>query len=166
MTPSQLSRELRLAQTPDLKRRRGIFALSMAGIGIAQIVSLYQVGIIKHLPDPPLDVIDSNKVNASDYAYKRLQTPDGVLMILTYALTAWLAASGGKDRAQTLPAVPLLMGVKALGDVLTNLELAREEWNDNKKLCAYCQGASVLSIIILCLAAPEAIRAARGLMKR
>lgn len=152
-----------MAKTPDLKRRRAIFALSMAGVCIAQIVSLYQVGIIKHLPDPPLDVFDSDKVDASDYAYKRGQTPDGVFMLFTYASTAWLAALGGKNRVETLSWAPLLMGAKAFVDVLTNLELTREEWNDNKKLCTYCQTASLLSFVTLFLAAPEALRAARVL---
>ena len=159
MTPTELSRELREGQGPDMNRRRWIFGLSMAGVAIAQIVSLYQVGIVKHLPDPPLDVFDSDKVDASDYAYKRLGTPDGVFMLLNYGMTAWLAAAGGKDRAEKTPLVPLLMGLKALSDVATNLELAREEWNDNKKLCAYCQAASVASLATLALAVPEALRA-------
>ena len=51
-----------------------------------------------------------------------------------------------------------------LVDIVTNLELAREEWSDNKKLCAYCQSASVLSVITLFFAAPEALRAAKSLL--
>lgn len=164
MKPSQLSQELREGQSPDLCRRRWIFGLSMAGITIAQIVSLYQVGIVKHLPDPPIDVFDSDKVDASDYAYKRGQTPDGVFMLFTYASTALLAAMGGQKRSQELPLAPALMGLKALVDVMANLELAREEWKENKKLCTYCQTASLLSLVTLALSVPEALRAARALV--
>jgi hypothetical protein len=49
----------------------------MLGSAVAQIVSLYQTGIIKKLPDPPIPIFDSDKVDASDYAYKRMNSPDG-----------------------------------------------------------------------------------------
>ncbi len=153
--PSQLSRELRTGQSAELNNRRLIVGLSLIGVGMAQIVSLYQVGIIKHLPDPPLDVFDSDKVDASDYAYKRFGTPDGFLMLMSYAATATLAGAGGEKRSQTHPLVSLAMGAKIALDLLSAAELAREEWQDNKKLCAYCQTATLASIGSLWLAWPE-----------
>jgi hypothetical protein len=60
---SELSRELRLHRSPHLCR----------------------------LPDLPVRPFDSNRVNASEYAYKRLQVPDAFLMGGTYAVTAALA---------------------------------------------------------------------------
>lgn len=166
MTPQQLSHELREEQSPDLNRRRWIIGLSMAGAAIGQVVTLYQTGIINRLPDPPLPFIDSNRVNASNYAYKRAQTPDAVLMILTYGLTAWAAAAGGKDRASNTPALPIAMGLKTIADTATNLQLAREEWQDNKAFCAYCQTASLLSVASVALAMPEMVRAFRTLFRR
>ncbi|MCC3160269.1 vitamin K epoxide reductase family protein [Hymenobacter sp. 15J16-1T3B] len=162
MNPTQLSRELRTAQTPDLKRRRWIIGLSLLGAAMGQIVTLYQTGIIKHLPDPPVGPFDSDKVDASDYGYKRLDTPDAAAMLITYGLTTALASAGGKDRALMKPWVPLAMGAKLLGDVLTNLTLAREEWQENKALCFYCQTANVLSVASLALAVPEVVRAAKN----
>lgn len=138
----------------------------MAGATIGQIVTLYQTGIIKRLPDPPLPLIDSNRVNASNYAYKRAQTPDAVLMILTYGLTAWAAAAGGKNRAIDAPALPIAMGLKTIADTATNLTLAKEEWQDNKAFCAYCQTASLLSIASVALAVPELMRAFRTVFRR
>ncbi len=81
LPPAELSRQLRLGQSPDLTRRRWIIGLSMVTAAAGQIVTLYQTGIIPHLPDPPLAVFDSDKVDASDYAYKRLQMPDALAMI-------------------------------------------------------------------------------------
>ena len=159
MKPSQLSRELREGDAPELNNRRLIVGLSLVGVGMAQIVSLYQIGIVKHLPDPPLDVFDSDKVDASDYAYKRLLTADGFLMLMSYATTAWLAGTGGEKRSQTHPLLSLLMGAKILLDLVSAAELAREEWNDNKKLCPYCQTATLASIGSLVLAWPEIKRA-------
>lgn len=162
MNPTQLSRELRTARTPDLKRRRWIIGLSLVGVALGQIVTLYQTGIIRHLPDPPVGPFDSDKVDASDYAYKRLDLPDAAGMIITYGLTTALAAAGGKDRALMKPWLPLLMGAKLVGDIVTNLTLAREEWQDNKALCFYCQTASVVSVASLALAVPELLRAGRN----
>ncbi|WP_128543285.1 vitamin K epoxide reductase family protein [Larkinella soli] len=163
MNPIQLSQELREGQTEDLNRRRWIAGLSMVGATIGQIVSLYQLGIIKHLPDPPISVFDSDKVDASAYAYKRLDTPDALMMILNYATTAMLAGAGGKDRAETNPGVPIAMGVKTLADTALNLTLAREEWQENKKLCFYCQMATVVSAATVVLAVPEVMKAVRKL---
>ena len=54
MDPKQLSHELREVKTPDLDRRRQIIGLSMVGATMGQLVSLYQTGVIDHLPDPPV----------------------------------------------------------------------------------------------------------------
>ncbi len=99
MNPQQLSHELRQGEGADLARRRWIIGLSIVGSAIAQAVSLYQTGIIRHLPDPPLPYFDSSRVDASTYAYSRLDSPDGPAMLVNYGITAWLAAAGGKDRA-------------------------------------------------------------------
>jgi uncharacterized membrane protein len=166
MTPRELSEELRNGHSPDLERRRWIIGLSLVGTAMAQVVSLYQTGIVRHLPDPPLPYMDSDKVDASDYAYKRLQTPDAFIMLANYAFTAWLAAAGGKNRAEQAPVLPVLLGLKTVLDAATAVELGREEWQDNKALCAYCQVATLCSFISVALAVPETLRAARHLLGR
>lgn len=159
MDPRQLSHELRLGESDDLTRRRWIVGLSVLGSALGGVVGMYQTGIIRRLPDPPLDVFDSNKVDASDYAYSRLGTPDGLLMIGTYAVTAALAGAGGKDRARDQPWLPVATAAKALYDAYVTLKLAREEWAENKALCAYCQVATVASLASAALALPEAAKA-------
>ena len=164
MTPRQLSHELREETSPDLRRRRWVIGLSLLGVAAAKVVSAYQTGLIRRLPDPPLPKIDSNKVNASDYAYKRLQTPDGLLMLVNYAVTAALAGAGGKDRAREQPWLAVATGAKTVYDVVTCLKLGVEEWQDNKALCAYCQAATGVSIASAALALPEAVKAANHLL--
>lgn len=163
--PSELSRQLRLHRSPDLRRRRWLVGLSLAGVAMGQVVGLYQTGILRHLPDPPVGPFDSDEVDASDYAYKRLQVPDAFLMVGTYAVTAALAAAGGEDRARGMPWLPVAMATKTAYDVATNLRLAREEWRDNKALCAYCQTATVISLASVLLALPEAGRGVRRLLR-
>ena len=165
MEPQQLSQELRKGQNPHMSRRRAIIGLSMLGGSMGQLVTLYQTGIISHLPDPPGQTLfDADRVDASNYAYNKFNSPDGPIMVFTYALTAWLAAAGGLDRARRNPILPIAMGIKILIDVVTNLELAREEWSENKAFCEYCQVATVCSLTSLVLAAPEVIAATRALL--
>ena len=163
--PRVLSRELRLQTGPDLPRRRWVFGLSLLGTLAAQIVSLLQVGLIQRLPDPPVGPFDSDRVDSSDYAYSRLETPDGALMLVSYGVTAALAAAGGADRAERHPALPLALAAKAGFDAVTALQLAREEWNENRAFCAYCQAATLASLASFALALPEAGRAWRALTR-
>ncbi|MCU0491525.1 MAG: vitamin K epoxide reductase family protein [Chloroflexaceae bacterium] len=156
MNPAQLSHELRKGVSDDLTRRRWIVGLSMVGATMAQLVTLYQVGVIKHLPDPPIPIFDSSKVDASNYAYKRFNSPDGPLMLLTYGLTAWLASAGGQNRAQEMPLLALATSAKTIFDAVSTVKLAGEEWGENQALCAYCQVATVCSWASAILSLPEA----------
>lgn len=104
MEPTQLSQELRKGQSPDMTRRRWIIGLSTVGGAMGQLVTLYQTGVVSHLPDPPgQQLFDADRVDASNYAYSRFNSPDGSLMTLNYALTAWIASAGGIDRARRNP---------------------------------------------------------------
>ena len=60
-------------------------------------------------------------------------------MVANYAITAWLAAAGGLDRARRNPLLPIAIGIKLVLDGVTNVELAREEWSENKAFCEYCR---------------------------
>ncbi|MGN6548768.1 MAG: vitamin K epoxide reductase family protein [Pararhizobium sp.] len=157
--PYQLSRELRKGEDAELTRRRWIVGLSFVGAAMGQIVGLYQMGILRRLPDFPTRYTDASRVDASDYAYRRLQTPDGLMMVATYAVTAILAGAGGRDRARSYPVLPLALAGKTLYDSIVCLRLAREEWRENRAFCSFCQTATAASLASLALALPEAIRA-------
>lgn len=164
MEPKQLSLELRKGQNPDLTRRRFIVGLSMLGATMAEAVSLYQVGVIEELPDLPIPGIDSNKVDASDYAYRNFDTPDGFMMLANYSITGLLAAAGGANRATQAPFLPIAMAAKTLFDSVLALRLARIEWKENEALCAYCQVATLCSLASFILAIPEANTALQVLL--
>ncbi|MBD1846101.1 vitamin K epoxide reductase family protein [Cyanobacteria bacterium FACHB-63] len=164
MEPRELSLELRRGENPDLSRRRLITGLSVLGATMAEAVSLYQIGAVKELPDLPLPGIDSNKVDASDYAYSVLDTPDGFFMLVNYSITALLAGAGTANRAKDAPWLPIAMSGKTLIDSIFALRLARIEWRDNEAFCAYCQVATLCSIASFLLSIPEASRAFQFLM--
>ena len=170
MDATQLSRYLREGDDPDLRRRRWVIGLSILGMTAGQLVGLYQTGIIKHLPDPPprglWGLFDSDRVDASEYAYSRFNSPDAPLMILTYATTAWLAAAGGPDRPRSSPWLPIALAAKTLYDAATTVKLAQEEWAQNRAFCAYCQAATLASFASVAFAMPEARKAARHLFGR
>ncbi|WP_266367074.1 vitamin K epoxide reductase family protein [Tellurirhabdus rosea] len=165
MNPTQLSYELREGESEDLTRRRWMVGLSMLGAAAGQVVGLYQTGIIKHLPDPPISLFNSDKVDASDYGYKRLDTPDALMMLVNYGITAWLAGAGGINRAEEQPLLPIATAAKAVVDSATALKLGVEEWEENKALCFYCQVATVASLATVALALPEAVKAFRNLFR-
>jgi uncharacterized membrane protein len=166
MEPKQLSHELREGTSSDLERRRWIVGLSSVGASMAQIVTLYQMGVLKQLPDLPIPFVDSDRVDASEYAYSRLNTPDGPLMLVNYGITAWLTTTGGENRAKENPLIPIAMGVKLLIDAIAAAELAREEWSENKAFCEYCQVATPCSFASLALTTPEVLTAVQTLLSQ
>ena len=166
MDPKQLSQELRNGSTPDLDRRRQIIGLSLLGATIGELITLYQTGVVDELPTLPGSFFDANKVDASNYAYSRFNSPDGPTMTINYGITAWLASMGGENRVQEQPLVPLAMGAKLLFDAFLTAELAREEWSENKALCEYCQVATLASFASLAIAMPEITSAVQTLVGR
>jgi hypothetical protein len=102
MESQQLRRDLREDDSAEMRRRRAIIGLSLAGMTAMAPVSLLQTGIVRHLPDPPIDGFDSDKANLSDVAY-RLGTPDATLALASLAANLPLAAWGGRDRARRRP---------------------------------------------------------------
>ncbi|KAA2236662.1 vitamin K epoxide reductase family protein [Salinarimonas soli] len=165
-SPRELSRQLREETSEDLARRRWTLGLSFVGVGAGMIVGLYQTGILRRLPDLPSKYFDATRVDASTYAYKRMQTPDGLLMVASYAVTAILAGAGGRDRARENPALPIALAAKTVYDAGVALKLGKEEWDENGALCGYCQAATLASLASVALALPEAVKAVDHLLER
>lgn len=102
MEPERLSRELREATSPHLDRRRRIAGLLLGASGSMALISAYYLGLLRHTPKSPLPWLDADRVDASKEAYARLERPDAVLGLGSYALTLGVAAAGaptGRGRA-------------------------------------------------------------------
>ncbi|MBA2735801.1 MAG: vitamin K epoxide reductase family protein [Pyrinomonadaceae bacterium] len=158
----KLRRELQESGESDLKLRRAIIGLSLLGMGAMTAVSLFQTGIIQHLPDPPVGNFDSDKVNSSDTAYS-LGVPDGTVSLASLAANIPLAAFGGENRAENMPLVPLAAAAKA------TIEAAVAGWyfyqmpTKEKAWCGYCIVGAVANFGIAALALTEAKRALKNL---
>jgi uncharacterized membrane protein len=160
--PQQLRKELQNSEKSDIKLRRAVIGLSLLGIGAMTAVSLFQTGIVKHLPDPPIDGFDSDKVNSSDTAYA-LGIPDGTLSLASLAANIPLAAFGGENRAEEQPLIPLAIAAKS------TVEAAVAGWyfyqmpTKEKAWCGYCILGAAANFGIAALTLKEAKRAWKNL---
>jgi uncharacterized membrane protein len=164
MKPEELSRQLRRGSSRFLVNRRGAVGLSLVAIGSLGVVSLYQVGIMGRVPEPPLPFLDADAVDAAPEAYEVLEMPDAVLGIASYALTAALAAAGGEARAAERPWIPLALAAKVAFDVAQAGKLTLEQWREHRAFCLWCLVAAGASFATAPLVLPEARAALRRLL--
>ena len=160
MDAKELSRELRCDSSEDLRRRRRIIGLSMLASASMAVITLYQTGIIKHLPEPPLPFLDADRVDASDEAYEKFNTPDAALGLASFAVTIVLAAMGGKKRA---PWIGAALAGKIAFDALNALKLTIDQPVRHRAFCFWCLIAATATFASVPLVAPEARQALRGL---
>ncbi len=159
MNAEELSRELRTASTPELRRRRQIIGLSMLASASMAVITLYQTGIIKHLPEPPLPFLDADRVDASAEAYEKFNTPDAALGLASYAVTTVLAAMGGKKRA---PWIVAALAGKIAFDALNALKLTIDQPVKHRAFCFWCLIAASATFASVPLVVPEARQALRA----
>ncbi len=142
-----------------LERRRAVVSLSVFSASVLGGIALFQVGVFKKLPDPPLPHFDSDAINGSAQAYSLLETPDALLGMASYAVTACLAAAGSRDRAVSAPWIPLAMAAKTGLDATMAGRLAVQQWTKYRKFSFWSLLVAGATIAALPFAIPEAIRA-------
>ena len=164
MKPEELSRQLREGDGSFLARRRGVVGLSLVSAGSMALISLYQMGIIEHLPEPPLPRFDADKVDAAAGAYAKLLTPDAVIGLGNYAATLGLAAIGGQDRATERPWIPLALAAKVAFDAVQAGKLSVDQWTEHRAFCFWCLLAAGSTFATVPPVVPEARAALRQLL--
>ncbi len=163
MRPEQLSEELRNSDNRFLSKRRGVLGLALTAAGAMGLISLYQMGIIKRIPEPRFPKLDAEKVNGSAEAYSLLSTPDAVLGFASYAATMTLAAMGEAGRAKTHPWIPLAMAGKVVFDAAQASKLTVDQAVKYKAFCVWCLLAAGATLAMVPLVVPEARAALRQL---
>lgn len=161
----KLSSELRSDTSRTMKHRRVIVGLSSLAMASLGVVAAYQVGIIKHIPEPPLPNLDADKVDSSAEAYQQLSSPDAFIGIVSYAVTMMLAAMGGPQRAQHHPFVPLGLAAKIGFDVVGAGKLTVDQWTKHEAFCTWCMLASVATFATAPFAVSEAKEALHTLRR-
>ena len=118
----------------EQESRRLLLAANGAAIASLVPVILYQLGAVKHLPDPPAEIFDSDRITGSKIAHP-LGIPDGLLGIASYGTTLALAAMAcrSKTAGRLLGAKLVLDGGAATFN--TSRQIVRFG-----KLCSWCMG--------------------------
>lgn len=166
MTPAQLSQQLRTGRGDFLEERRGVVVLSLTAIGCMGLIALYQMGVIKHLPEPDIPGLDGEKVDASEEAYRHLQMGDAFIGLGSYAATMGLAAMGPKNRAETQAWIPLALAAKATADAAQAAKLTYDQFAKHKAACFWCLVAAAATFATVPLVMGEAAAALRSLAKK
>lgn len=129
------------------EERRKIALLS--GIGLLDFVpiSLYQLGIIRHLPDLPGDIFDSDYVNASKEA-QVAGVPDGPVSLLMYAANLVLVAEALKQKKKRNVFDYLIAG-NTLGQAAGGAYYLYNMATKQKKICPYCVAGALINFATL-----------------
>ena len=164
MRLGELTRQLRQVSGEYLSRKLKTVVLVLIAAGSMGLISLYQMGIIEHLPEPPLPYFDADKVDAAAEAYAKLSTPDAVIGLGSYAATMGLAAMGGQDRATERPWIPRARAAKVAFDAVQAGKLSPNQWTEHQAFCFWCLLAAGSTFITAPLVVPEACAALRQLL--
>lgn len=139
--------KIRKDRSPSTLQRRKIAALSALGIVDFSIISLYQLGYIRSLPDFPGKIFNSDKVNASNEAVMA-GIPDGVISLGMYTANIVLATAGmrlGKKRS----VFDYLLAAAALGQAAGAAHYLFNMVSVQKKVCLYCIAGAVINFATL-----------------
>jgi uncharacterized membrane protein len=165
LAPEELSSDLRDGSSGFLKHRRFIASLSLFSAGLMGGIALYQLGILKNIPEPRWSKFNSEKVNGSAEAYSHLATPDALLGLVSYGATACLAGMGAQKRWQTHPWIPIGMAAKTLLDAALAGKLTVDEWTKYRAFCFWCLLTTAATFAVVPFAIPETTAAVRTLVE-
>ena len=152
----RLSHALREGDGPFLSDRRRVAGLMLGASASMGVIAAYQMGLLRHLPDPPLPRFDADRVDAAAQAYRYGSAPDGAWGLLSYAATLALAAVGGPDRAERYPMLPLALAAKAGADAAVAAKLTVDQWTKHRAFCGWCLAAAGATFAALPAVLPEA----------
>lgn len=114
-------------------------AIAACSVALATLVpvTLYQIGVLKRLPDPPGDVFDSERITMSKVAHPG-GIPDGLLGLASFATTMGLLLA-----ARRRPTVRVVLGAKLSLDVgVAGFNAIRQVVRFGK-LCSWCTGTAL-----------------------
>lgn len=122
-----------------------VLVLSACGAAIATLVpvALHQAGVIRHLPDPPSAIFDSDRITESEMAHP-LGIPDGWLGLASYGATFALAVFEGR-----CVVVRRALGAKLLLDASAAAFNASRQVVRFRRLCSWCTGTALATAVMV-----------------
>lgn len=161
MSPQELRDRIQNDRSPEMSYRRAIVGVSLLGIASMALVSLFQTGIVKRLPDPPTrrPRFDTEKVNSSEEAYG-YGMPDGPLTLALHAANLAVAAAGPPERYRYRPWLPITATVVSGAQAAVAAKyLFYQMPYVNRAWCPYCVVDALTHFATFALTLPETARA-------
>ena len=138
---------IREDSTEATEYRRQIAALSALGLLDFSLISLFQLGFIRHMPDLPGKVFDTEQVNSSKDAVL-LGLPDGVISLGSYAATMLLATAATRYRKPSRLLDVAMAGV-VVGQAAGAAQYLYKMAFVQKKICIYCVAGAAINFASL-----------------
>lgn len=126
------------------KQFQGIGCCSIAAMGALAVVAAYQLGALEHLPDPPGELFDSDRIVSAKES-RILGIPDALVGIASYTATCALAKAAAHNCHSR--ALRRAVGVKVWIDVSGGLFKAAGQWPHYNALCSWCLGVTAASVV-------------------
>jgi len=160
MSPKELQRQITQDDSGDMRRRRVIVGVSLIGMAAMGIVALLQTGLVRKLPDPPVDKpnFDTEKVNLSEEAFS-YGMPDAPLVLVTHAINVAIASAGPPDRSENRAWLPIAAVAMALPQAAMAAKyLFYQMPKVDKAWCPYCVVDALTHFATVALTLPEAAK--------
>jgi uncharacterized membrane protein len=139
--------QLRLDTSAAMDNRRYIAALSSLGLLDFSLMTLFQIGALRRLPDLPLPFVTSEKIISSkDAAIYGL--PDAVIALNLYAANLLLIALASVRKKES-GIYDLLLGGVVAGNAAGSLYFLLNMIFKQKKACIYCVAGALISFTSL-----------------
>jgi hypothetical protein len=161
-----VSDALRRQSSRYLDSRRRTAVLQIGAAATLGVVGLYQFGVLRSVPEPPLPGLGADAVDAAGEAYSVLHTPDSTLGIASAGVSLVLAGMGGARRHEEQPWIPLVLLAKSVVDAAGGVYLFAEQLTKHKKVCSWCTASAALLVATVPAVAPEARAAWKALRRR
>lgn len=127
--------------------RRQIAIASAVGIIDFIPISLYQLGVIKSLPDFPGPVFDSNYVNASKEA-EVFGQPDGPVSLAMYAANLIVAGAAIKKKKKK-NIFDYMLAANSVAQAVAGGYYLYVMTRKQKKICPYCVAGAAINFTAL-----------------
>jgi uncharacterized membrane protein len=110
-----------------------------AGFALATLgpVAAHQLGLCRHLPDPPLRMFDSDMITGSRMAHP-FGIPDGLLGLASYATTVGLLLAARRFRA-----VHPVLKLKLAADASAAAGNSVRQVVKFGRVCSWCAGTAL-----------------------
>lgn len=128
--------KVRKRSSSAAENRRSIGLYSAIGLLDFIPISLYQAGVIRHLPDLPGKLFDSDYVNASKEA-QVFGLPDGPVSLMMYAANMVLV-TGALKKKKRGNIFDYLIAANSLGQAAGGAYYLYSMATKQKKICPYC----------------------------